>query len=153
MDSVVIPQIIDEDISIEKQYPFLSEKEVSFIIEAKKLFSIQMYSYSLVGIWNAAVSNLRRKVEAYGVDLWQAVVKTESGRSRYDKDADSLSERWAEVDDYVLIEGAGRLGLMDAKALKALEMINWMRNHASSAHDSECVVGMSMLNRGMLRIR
>lgn len=142
MDSVVIPQIIDEDISIEKQYPFLSEKEVSFIIEAKKLFSIQMYSYSLVGIWNAAVSNLRRKVEAYGVDLWQAVVKTESGRSRYDKDADSLSERWAEVDDYVLIEGAGRLGLMDAKALKALEMINWMRNHASSAHDSECVVGM-----------
>lgn len=58
MDSVVIPQIIDEDISIEKQYPFLSEKEVSFIIEAKKLFSIQWYN-------NAGLGKLFRDYEEF----------------------------------------------------------------------------------------
>ena len=57
---------------------------------------------------------------------------------------------------YVLIEGASRLGLLDAKAAKSLEMINWMRNHASSAHDSDCkvdaddVIGLVLLIQGNL---
>jgi hypothetical protein len=41
-----------------------------------------------------------------------------------------------------LISGATRLGLINPKAGKALEMINWMRNHASPAHDSDNRVEM-----------
>ena len=117
---------------------------------------MNMYSYALVAIWNAAVCNLRRRVEAYGVELWQSVVKSDAGRKKYDPDGDTVAERWNDVDDYVLIEGAGRLGLLDAKAAKSLEMINWMRNHASSAHDSDCkvdaddVIGLVLLIQGNL---
>lgn len=152
----VLPEIIDSGISVQEAFPYLDEREASYIDEAKKLFSMNMHSYALVAIWNAAVCNLRRRVEAYGVELWQSVVKAEAGRKKYDPNGDTLSERWNDVDDYVLIEGAGRLGLLDAKAAKSLEMINWMRNHASSAHDSDCkvdaddVIGLVLLIQGNL---
>lgn len=146
-----LPQIIDSEITVQDAFPFLDEREASYIEEAKKLFSMNMHSYALVAIWNAAVCNLRRRVEAYGVELWQSVVKADVGRKKYDPTGDTLAERWNDVDDYVLIVGAGRLGLLDAKAVKSLEMINWMRNHASSAHDSDCrvdandVIGLVLL--------
>jgi hypothetical protein len=91
-------------------------------------------------MWNAAVHNLRRRVEAYGTDLWLSVVKDESGRKKFDKDGETVAERWSGVDDLVLITGASRLGLIDKKGGKALEMINWNRNHASPAHDSDNAV-------------
>lgn len=152
----LLPQIIDSKIIVKDAFPYLDEREASYIEEAKKLFSMNMYSYALVAIWNAAVCNLRRRVEAYGVELWQSVVKADAGRKKYDPNGDTLAERWNDVDDYVLIEGASRLGLLDAKAAKSLEMINWMRNHASSAHDSDCkvdaddVIGLVLLIQGNL---
>jgi hypothetical protein len=88
-------------------------------------------------VWNAAISNLRRRIEAYGVDLFQSVIKDDPGRKKYNTEGETLSERWATVDDLTLISGATKLGLLNKKAGKSLEMINWMRNHASPAHDSD----------------
>jgi len=115
----------------------VSSHEKSLLKQARKLFDGGFYDHALLDIWNAAVNNLRRRVEAYGTDLWESVVKDESGRKKYDKDGESYAERWSGVDDLVLIAGATRLGLLNKKAGKALEMINWMRNHASPAHDSD----------------
>jgi hypothetical protein len=64
----------------------------------------------------------------------QVRAKDEPGRKKFDKNGETYSERWANVDDLVLLTGATRLGLLNKKAGKALEMINWMRNHASPAH-------------------
>uniref|UniRef100_Q3AU94 Uncharacterized protein n=1 Tax=Chlorobium chlorochromatii (strain CaD3) TaxID=340177 RepID=Q3AU94_CHLCH len=138
----VLPQIIANKIDVKRDFPLLSERELDYINEAKGLFDSGFYSYSLLAIWNAAVNNLKRKVEAYGVELWSSVVKDESGRKKYDKDAETIAERWSNVDDLVLITGATRLGLLNPKAGKSLEMINWMRNHASPAHDSDNRVEM-----------
>lgn len=55
---------------------------------------------------------------------------------KFDSTGETIVERWSNVDDLVLISGATRLGLLNPKAGKSLEMINWMRNHASPAHDS-----------------
>src|SRR6478735_1137604 len=133
----VLPQIIDDRIDLKRDFPLLISREIDYINEAKGLFTSGYYSYSLLAIWNAAVNNLKRKVEAYGVELWASVVRDESGRKKYDKDGETISERWSNVDDLVLIAGATKLGLLNPKAGKSLEMINWMRNHASPAHDSD----------------
>lgn len=139
-NKVVLPQIIDQSVEVKEKFPYLSDREVEYINDAKQLYNTGMYSYAMIAVWNAAVYNLKRKVEAYGTDLWESVVKSEPGRKKYNKDGEDLSERWGEVDDFVLIQGVAKLGLLDQKAAKSLEMINWMRNHASSAHDSECKV-------------
>src|SRR5690606_13282186 len=74
---------------------------------------------------------------AYSVELWSTVVKDEAGRKKFDKTGETIAERWSNVDDLILIKGATSLGLLNPKAGKSLEMINWMRNHASPAHDSD----------------
>ena len=138
----VLPQIISSEVDIKKGFPLLVQREIDYIDEAKGLFSSGFYSYSLLAIWNAAVNNLKRKVEAYGTELWGSVVKDESGRKKYDPTGETIAERWSNVDDLVLIAGATKLGLLNPKAGKSLEMINWMRNHASPAHDSDNRVEM-----------
>lgn len=119
------------------QFPALVQRETDLLAQARKLFDLGIYDHSLLDIWNAAVNNLRRRIETYGVDLFESVSKEESGRKKFDKDGETLSERWSGVDDLVLISCATKLGLVNKKAGKSLEMINWMRNHASPAHDSD----------------
>lgn len=138
----VLPQIIANKIDVKRDFPLLSERELDYIDEAKRLFDCGFYSHSLLSIWDAAANNLKRKVEAYGFELWSSVIKDEPGRKKYDKDGETVAERWSNVDDLVLITGATRLGLLNPKAGKSLEMINWMRNHASPAHDSDNRVEM-----------
>ena len=135
--AALVPEIISAEVVVQEQFPAIDQREADYIQEAKDLFNSGFYSYSLLAIWNAAINNLKRKIEAYGVDLWSSVIKEESGRKKYDKDGETLAERWSNVDDLILIKGAANLGLLNPKAGKSLEMINWMRNHASPAHESD----------------
>ena len=134
-----------------EMFPVLVSQETGLLQQARKLFDAEFYDHALLDIWNASVHNLRRRVEAYGVDLFLSVVKDEPGRKRYDLSGDTLNERWQDVDDLTLISGATSLGLLNRKAGKALEMINWMRNHASPAHgtdskvEKEDVLGLVLL--------
>jgi len=118
-------------------FPAIVQREQDLLQQARRLFDAGFYDHSLLDIWNAAVHSLRRRVEAYGIELFESVAKDESGRRKYDKDGETLSERWGGVDDLVLISCSTKLGLLNKKAGKSLEMINWMRNHASPAHDSD----------------
>ena len=118
-------------------FPVLAKRETDLLVQARKLYDGGFYDHALLDIWNAAVNNLRRRIESYGVDIFLSTIKDESGRKKYASDGDNLSERWGGIDDLVLIAGATRLGLLNKKAGKSLEMINWMRNHSSPAHESE----------------
>jgi len=134
---MTLPEILNKDLTIKEGFPLLDQREMDYIAESQQLFASEFYSYSLLAIWNAAVNNLKRKVECYGVELWNSVVKDETGRKKYDQTGDTIADRWANVDDLILIKGATNLGLLNPKAGKSIEMINWMRNHASPAHDSD----------------
>lgn len=105
--------------------------------QARSLVDDGYPGHALLNIWNAAIRNARRRVEAFGIEHFLSLVKDAAGRKSYRKEADTLSERWGGVDDLVLLEGARALSILDAKAWKCLETINWMRNHASPAHDAE----------------
>jgi hypothetical protein len=117
------------------------EEEAALLSEARNLFQDRYYDHALLDLWNASVLNLRRRVESYGIDLFMSVAKDEPGRRKYDPDGDSIQDRWAGVDDHVLVQVATKLGLLNKKAGKALEMIGWMRSHRSAAHGSDDKVG------------
>lgn len=130
-----LPSLLSAPITT--NFPAIVSREIEQLQQAKKLFDAGFHDHALLDIWNAAVHNLRRRCEAYGIDLFESVAKDEAGRKKYNRDGDSLSERWSGVDDLVVISCCTKLGLLNKKAGKALEMINWMRNHASPAHDSD----------------
>ncbi|WP_311320506.1 hypothetical protein [Capnocytophaga sputigena] len=151
------PDIISEQLEIRASFPELSDKECEYIDKARKLFYLKFYDHSLIDFWNAAISNLRRRVEAYGVELWSTVLKENSGRKKYDPNGSTLPERWSGVEDFVLISGAKDIGLISKKTAKSLETIDWMRNHASCAHDSddkvceEDVIGLVLLLQDLFK--
>ncbi|PSU23840.1 hypothetical protein [Photobacterium kishitanii] len=118
-------------------FPATVDAEITYLSQARKLLDFGFPDHSLLDIWNAAVHNLRRRMEAYGIELFISAIKDEAGRKKYDKDGETLGERWSGVDDLTLINGAIKLGVLNRKAGKSLEMINWMRNHASPAHGSD----------------
>jgi len=122
------------------QFPAVTKVEIKFLSDARRLLDIGFPDHALLNIWNASVHNLRRRVELYGVELFNSAIKDESGRKKYENNGETLTERWAGVDDLVLINGSIKLGVLNKKAGKALEMINWMRNHASPAHASDNTV-------------
>ena len=117
------------------------EEEAAVLKQAGDLYQDGYFDHALIDLWNASVLNLRRRVEAYGIDLFQSVAKDEPGRKKYDPAGETIQEKWAGVDDCVLVNAATKLGLLNKKAGKTLEMINWMRNHGSAAHLSDDKVG------------
>lgn len=108
-----VPIIINTETNLTDAFPYIDSKEAAYLKQSAELFNAGFYSHSLLDIWNAAVNNLKRKVEAYSVDLWIEVVKDEPGRKKYNKNGDTIALRWEEVDDLVLIAGATKLGLLN----------------------------------------
>lgn len=127
------------------------EDEKIMLSKASNLIHLEFPEHALLELWNASVHNLRRRIEMYSIDIFTSTLSTLQGRKSYKKDGDTLSERWEGVDDINLIEGATQIGVLNKKAGKALETINWMRNHASPAHDNvesvsaEDVVGLAII--------
>lgn len=132
-------------------YLTADEAEIQMIKKASQLLSLNYPEHSLLEIWNASIHNLRRRIELYSIDIFLSTINSINGRKNYKKDGDTLSERWEDVDDFVLLQGASQIGVLNKKASKALEMVNWMRNHASPAHNSdesattEDVVGLAAI--------
>lgn len=135
MDDIVIIEKAELD-----NYKALDKNELVMIEKAAQLMNLDFPEHSLLEIWNAGIHNLRRRIEAYSIDMFLSSISSLSGRKNYKKDGDTIAERWSGVDDENLLKGAEQIGVINKKAIKALEMIEWMRNHASPSHDSDDAV-------------
>jgi len=139
MSDIQLPVILNSSHSLQTA----DSSEIAILEKARRVLDAGFPDHSLLDIWNAAVHNLRRRTELYGIDIFISAIRDIAGRKKYDPQADSLEDRWAGVDEAVLIEGTTLLGILGGKAGKALEMINWIRNHSSSAHLSNETVSIS----------
>lgn len=119
------------------QYNSIDDDETVMMQKAGELLKLNYPEHSLLEIWNSGIHNLRRRVEAYSIDMFLSNISNLSGKKNYKRDGDTLAERWSGVDDEILIKGASQLGVINKKAAKALEMIEWMRNHASPSHNND----------------
>ena len=135
---IALPVLISSPDSVD--YLEIDNVERNHLQDAMDLCGIEKYGHALISLWDASIHNLRRRIEAYSEELFLSAIKNEPGRKHYKKDGDTIADRWDDVDDSVVIIGAKNIGLLEPKASKALEMINWMRNHATPAHDTNNTV-------------
>ena len=136
MEEIQMNELIILENAYIEQFKTIDDDEKKRMEIASELID-KFPDHALLEIWNASIHNLRRRVENYGIEMFISSIGGESGRKKYKEDGDTLAERWNEVDDLVLIHGAKQIGVLNNKAEKTLEMINWMRNHTSPAHDTE----------------
>ncbi|WP_406292166.1 hypothetical protein [Embleya sp. NBC_00896] len=92
--------------------------------------SVGLFDAALNYLWNETVNRLRDHVAAFDVDYFFTLAETDPARRKNLKTRDDL----AQVDDYKLLEAANRIKLISDVAFKQLTHINYMRNHASTAH-------------------
>lgn len=130
--ATIEPQTI---LDIKDSYKELAPSENKQMEKAAKAFAAGLPDAALDYIWNATLHNLQRKVEAYGIDIFVASFDGKNIGLRPNED--SLVDRWERVDAFDVLTGCGRIGLISRKGLKALELINWLRNHASAAHSTD----------------
>lgn len=126
------PQMLLE---VRDAYKELAPSEMRQIEKAAKAFEAGLPDAALDYIWNATIQNLQRKVEAYGADIFLA--SFDGRKINLRRSQDSLVDRWERVDAFDVLTGCQRIGLISRKGLKALELINWLRNHASAAHSTD----------------
>jgi hypothetical protein len=120
---------------------FDSEEENS-VLKAKQLLDANFPDHSLIELWNLSIHHLRRRVEQYSIDLFLSTASAFMGGKKisYHADGLTLADRWCDIDDYLLISVACSISLISPKTQKVLDTINWMRNHASAAHESSLQV-------------
>jgi hypothetical protein len=101
-----LPQILNLAVTTTANNFPIDDAEERILTTARRLYDHEFHPQAMLELWNASANNIKRRIEAYGTDLFISVVNDESGRKNYNKVGDTLTERWEHVDDYVLIQGA-----------------------------------------------
>lgn len=92
--------------------------------------------YSLQLFWNAAMHNLKRRIELFSIDLFLSSIDQEEAK-QYDRDGKTFASRWSKIKDDSIIKGSKDIGLLNEKALHGMAHIQWLRNHCSAAHETD----------------
>lgn len=107
----------------------LQEAEIYLFKEASELISIEHYAYSLFAIWNGVIINLQRRIETFGIENFLEILEE---KQNYNKDGNSLKDRWVNVNEFKLVEYARKLNLISHTCHDLITMIYWMKTSTST---------------------
>ena len=92
-----------------------------------------LFDAALNYLWDETVSELRRRVAAYDLAYFFDVAVTSPERRRQLKSEDDLYR----VEDQELIRASREIALISDVGFQQLDLIRYMRNHASAAHPNQ----------------
>lgn len=100
-----------------------------------------LFDAALNYLWDETVAELRRRIADYDVNYFFDVAVQAPDRRKHLKDADDL----AKVTDDEMMKAASEIGLISEIGYKQLDLIRYMRNHASAAHPNQNDIGANTL--------
>lgn len=89
-----------------------------------------LFDGALSYLWNEAIKSIRELIVSYDLLYFYSVAEQKNSRYKNLSSEDDL----VYISDHDLLEISRRIGLIDDYGFKVLENINYLRNHASSAH-------------------
>ncbi|WP_146758876.1 hypothetical protein [Micromonospora noduli] len=93
-----------------------------------------LFDAALNYLWDETIGEMRRRVAAYDLAyFFDLAVGPTSDRRKKLSSADDLSK----VEDQELVLAANRMGLLSDTGLQQLDLVRYMRNHASAAHPNQ----------------
>ncbi|MFF9101480.1 hypothetical protein ACF1AU_12990 [Streptomyces rubrogriseus] len=112
----------------------LSEPQRQNSLYLSKFFaavSAGLFDAALNYLWDETVNQLRQRVSAYDLSYFYdlAVGPTSDIRKKL-----STSDDLSKVEDQKLIQAANKMGLLSDVSLQQIDLVRFMRNHASAAH-------------------
>ncbi len=92
-----------------------------------------LFDAALNYLWDETVAELRRRIASYDLAYFYDVAVTSPERRKQLRTADDLSR----VEDQELIRAAREMALISSVGFQQLDLIRYMRNHASAAHPNQ----------------
>ncbi len=108
-------------------------KDSYYISKFIAAVSSGLFDAALNYLWDETIESLRIKVSNYDIDYFYDQVITNEDRRRKLTSADDL----VNIMDQELIEGARKISLISDIGYAQLDLIRFMRNHASAAHPNQ----------------
>lgn len=93
-----------------------------------------LFDAALNYLWDETVNELRRRVANYDLEyFFDVAVGSQPEKRKRLTDADDLRK----IDDQDLIQATQKMGLISEVGFKQLDLVRYMRNHASAAHPNQ----------------
>lgn len=92
-----------------------------------------LFDAALNYLWDETVAELRRRIASYDLAYFYDVAVTSPERRKHLRTEDDLTK----VEDQELIRAAREIALISEVGYQQLDLIRYMRNHASAAHPNQ----------------
>jgi hypothetical protein len=127
--------------------PISDRENAYYLSKFTVAIAVGLFDGALNFLWNETISSLRKLI--IQIDLLYVLLVLEKLNSKYKgfSSEDDLNG----VSDHDLLESCRRIGLLNDISHKKLELINYMRNHASAAHPTDNRVNDAYEMLGWLR--
>lgn len=123
--------------------PFEEREKAYYLSKFTVAVTVGLFDGALTFLWDETIKALRNLIASFDLEYFYSVAATLSPRYKNLTVVDDLSA----ISEHDLLEVSRRIGLINDINFKRLEHVNYMRNHASSAHPNENEVsGFEMLS-------
>ena len=92
-----------------------------------------LFDAALNYLWDETVAELRRRIAGYDLAYFFDVAVTSPDRRKHLRTEDDLTK----VEDQEMIRAAREMALISEVGFQQLDLIRYMRNHASAAHPNQ----------------
>jgi hypothetical protein len=110
-----------------------TRKHAVYISKCVAACAVGLFDAALNYLWDETVANLRKKVERFDLEYFFDSTVTDADRRKQFQSADDL----VKLDDWELIKGCHKIGIVADIGYKHLDYIRDMRNWASAAHPNQ----------------
>lgn len=112
----------------------LNEEQRARSLYISKMFAAAgLFDAALNYLWDETIGQLRARVAGYDLAYFFDIAVTSTDRRK----GLSTEEDLRQVDDASLLRATNSMELISATGYKQLELINYIRNHASAAHPNQ----------------
>lgn len=119
---ITIPEILNNPNNPSFQ---LEEMEIYNLKETMDLMQMGKDSFALFALWSCVLTNLQRRVEFFGIKNYLSLIKEPS---LYNETANSLKERWLNINEFELIEDCKKLNIINSFTSSLIKSLYWMKN-------------------------
>lgn len=102
--------------------------EIYSLKECDELLKLERYSFSLFALWTASIVNIQRRIEKFGIDV---LLKIKDEQDGFDKNAETLTNRWAKVEEQKVLKYTKKLNLISPIAFSLLTTLFSMKSQST----------------------
>ena len=123
----------------------LNDNEVEYFKDAKKNMLRKYYNLTIKSVWNAVISNLKRRIEIFGTyDFMNSLDEEDS--NIYFRNSYSQSEKLSLLNPSVMINTSFELNIISEKTFYILNLFYWFtKNNSNEPINYEDVISMITL--------